>query len=80
MNDSVDMNLIEKTTYRQWYAVDKFGEKVFPGSTSTRNMSRMDAFLLMYPPAQLSLKLELTNDNLRKSHNPPSTAGEMMKF
>ena len=66
--------------FRQWYQVDIFGERVHPGTTIGKKMTRFEAFQLMYPPEQLELELALTNENLRKKHWRETTCGELMKF
>ena len=57
---------INKVAFWQWYAVDKFGEKVYSGSAIGFDMSRLDALCLMYPPEQLDLELKLVNEGLQK--------------
>ena len=71
---------INKVAFRQWYAVDKFGEKVYPGSAIGFEISRLDALCLMYPPKKLDLELKLVNEGLRKNRKSLESLGEMMKF
>ena len=56
------------------------------GDSVTRNIDRtesctsLDHFLLMFPPKQLNLMVELTNKQLDKATVKRRTGGEMLKF
>ena len=77
-----NMRNFKKTSERQWYVYDNFGEKVYPGTDRGRNLSRLDAFRIMFPSDQMKLMLDLTNNELRKKRRavPLMTEGEMLKF
>ena len=57
---------------------DVFGEKVYPGCD--RCMSRLEAFLMMFPDEQLNEMTRLTNINLEKDGKAVTTKGELVKF
>jgi len=57
---------------------DAFGEKIYPGTN--RPISRLDAFLLMFPPEQLNAMVVMTNNNLGKERKQQVTKGELVKF
>ncbi|KAL9179705.1 hypothetical protein ACHAXT_008995 [Thalassiosira profunda] len=64
-----------------WYQMTPLGDKVGPGARDFESMSRLDAFLLMFPPAQLDLVQKLTEEKLR-AKNPEDrlTKQELIKF
>ena len=73
------------STWKTWPAmasrkVDVFGKRVYPRTTRGWSMSRLDAFLMMHPPTQLELQIELTNENLAKGGHREVTKGEKIKF
>ncbi len=59
----------EHASIHQWCHKDPFGERIAPGDPEHANMTPLQAFLHMMPPAQLSLILELTNERLAEKEN-----------
>jgi hypothetical protein len=51
----------------QWHKRCPLSKKVFPGNSNFENMTPLEAFLMMMPPDELNLNLELTNKNLKLS-------------
>ena len=49
---------------RQWYFKNRLGKRVFPGSHSSRNMTKLDMWLLSVGNEQMKATLELTNARL----------------
>jgi hypothetical protein len=45
----------------QWHQRCPLGKKVFPGNSEFKNMTPLEAFLMMMPLDELDLTLELTN-------------------
>ena len=48
-----------------WHQRSPLGDKIGPGNRDYENMSRLDAFLLMFPPAQLEHCRKLTETKLK---------------
>ena len=71
---------------RQWYVKDAIGDKLSPihNKDKVMTMSRLDFFLLMFPPNHLNEIVRLTNVQLRLIPNQQSrkemTKGELIKF
>ncbi|KAL9183975.1 hypothetical protein ACHAXT_002061 [Thalassiosira profunda] len=64
-----------------WYQMTPLGDKVGPGARDFESMTRLDAFLLMFPPAQLDLLQKLTEEKLRaKNPDDRLTKQELIKF
>ena len=57
----------KKPQFRQWYVKDIFCNKIYHGTESRLYLSKLDAFLMMFPPKQIDLILKLTNHNLAES-------------
>ena len=75
-NDGVNKKPVE----RQWYQLNPFNEKVCDKNDQFLDMSRLESFLLMMPPAQLQKMLDLTNANLQKNGRTELTKQELIKF
>ena len=56
------------------------GEVLVKGSESGKRMSRLDFFLLMFPPSQLTQCTLLTNIAFRKNKIKEATTGEVLKY
>ena len=69
---------MKKVPLRQWAVKDAFGEKVYPGTN--RNLSRLDAFMMLFPREQFNAMIEMTNRNLAKEGLDQTTLGELVKF
>jgi hypothetical protein len=65
---------------RSWAARTSVGEMVGPGSDIGKHRSRLDYFLLMFPPLQLNEIVRLTNIHLTKKRRRLTTVGETIKF
>ena len=65
-----------------WTAKDSMGQRHEPGSDKHRRLSRLDYFMMMFPPKQLSLMLVLTNLSLRAADPrlKATTKGELLKL
>jgi len=65
----------------QWYISDSLGERIMQCEYhKVKLMTRLDLFLLMYPPAHLVKVIALTNHNLRKIGKEEVQKGELIKF
>jgi len=71
---------LKEVPFRQWKVKDMFGEDIYPGSSSSQSMSRLDFFLLMFPDNQLSAMITLTNAKLGAKGEQDLTRGELFKF
>ena len=69
---------MKKAPIRQWAVKDAFGEKVYPGTNG--NLSRLDAFMMMFPREQFNAMIAMTNSNLDKEGLARTTLGELVKF
>ena len=57
----------EKPQFWQCYIKDVFRNKISPGTASGADLSKINAFLLMFPPKHIDLILKLINHNLSES-------------
>ena len=57
----------EPSSNHRWHQRCPLGKKVFPGNREFQDMTPLEAFLMMMPPDELNLILELTNKNLVES-------------
>ena len=57
-----------------------FGNNISPGTAAGADLSKLNAFLLMFPPNQIDLFLKLTNHNLAESGNKPLTKSMLLSF
>ena len=53
---------LPKIPVRQWFVKDIFGDRIYPGTARGKEMTKLAAFLHMFPPAQLELMLRLSNN------------------
>ena len=58
---------VKKSQFLQWYVKEVFGSNISPGTAAGEELSKLEAFLLMFPPIQIDLILMLTNHNLAES-------------
>ena len=56
------------------------GEDLVKGSESGKRMSRLDFFLPMFPPSQLTQYTLLTHIVFRKNQIKETTTGEVLKY
>ena len=69
--------------YKEWGITTAVGEKVFASNREKADeFSRLDLFLMMFPPDHLRTIAELTNRQLQKLGNEvaPTTRQEILKF
>ena len=68
-------------TEREWFVLDSMGERIGRVNTDkARCMSRLDFFLLMFPPEHLTRIIAMTNEQLRSKERKEITKGELLKF
>jgi Transposase IS4 len=65
---------------RRWHIKTPIGDHLSFGSNITKRMSRLDVFLLMFPPNQLDVMCRETNIILDFYHKPKTTKCELLKF
>ena len=53
---------------------------IFPGCEEGENMTRLEYFILMFPPNQLMEMVLLTKGEMREKEEKLMTIGEMVKF
>ena len=82
LNDTVlQSDLNGPIPHRQWYVTNPVGERITQNDTNkVETMSRLDLFLMMFPPTQLQHIINLTNRNLRKEGRRETSKGEIVKF
>ena len=66
--------------YRAWGMRDAIGNIHGPGTDRGRHMSRLEYFLMSFPPIQLTNMIQLTNRALIADSKKPMTRGELLKF
>jgi hypothetical protein len=61
---------------------NEVGENLYPGqpNLAINGTSAMDFFLLMFPPKQLVLMVDLTNIELEKLEANTTNTSELLKF
>ena len=81
-NDQALVNDINGSIpHRLWYVTTSLGDRITQNDTNKiTSMSRLDIFLLMFPPQQLQHIINLTNKNLRKQGLRATTKGEIIKY
>ncbi len=70
----------EPTSNYQWSHKGPFGKRIALGNLEYGNMSSLQAFLHMMPPAQLALMLELTNVRLATKDKREMTCQELLRW
>ena len=65
---------------KAWRVTNALGDRFSLGSDTENRYSRVDYFLLMFPPAELQLILRLTNLQLRSAGLKETTKGQLLKF
>jgi hypothetical protein len=68
------------TQPRQWGLKTPIGDILTSGCDVRRTLSRLDYYLLMFPPNALTTICNCTNLNLDKLQKPTTTKGELLKF
>ena len=65
--------------YRAWGVRDTIGNIHGPGTDRGRHVSRLDYFLMVFPPQQFTKMRQLTNRALIRLGKKPITKGELLK-
>jgi hypothetical protein len=80
-NRNTGININGLVRQRQWAFRNALGEPILPTNMqTTRIMSRLDFFMLMFPPKQLTDMLTFTNVELTLKRKAPTTKGEILKL
>ncbi len=66
--------------YRDWGVRTPTGDVLYPGNNSDERYSRLDIFLMMFPPRQLDHMLRATNEQLELRQKRMTTKQELLKF
>ena len=74
------LEIAREKSSTQWYWKNKFNEKVYPGSANSRNMSKLDMWMMTVGDDTLKNILNLTNVQLDKKGKSKLTMGELIKF
>ena len=70
---------VKKPQFRQWYVKEIFGKNISPGTVVRADLSKIIAFLLMFPPNKIDLIIKLTNYNLVESGEKLFNKSMMLK-
>jgi Transposase IS4 len=65
---------------RQWFQRNAVGDMLTTGSNLDKSMTRLQTFLLMFPPNYLVEIVNLTNQQLTIASEKTTTKGEIVKF
>ena len=65
---------------RNWAVIMRMGYMLGHGGDHQNSYSRLEYFLMLFPPQQLQLILQLTNNELGMARKNYTTAGEIVKF
>jgi hypothetical protein len=66
--------------FRNWQATNAMNVHFGVGSDTEQKYSHLDDFLMMYPPAQITAILQLTNIELRLHQKKELSRGELIRF
>mmetsp|Transcript_13087 Transcript_13087/g.15367 ORF Transcript_13087/g.15367 Transcript_13087/m.15367 type:complete len:489 (-) Transcript_13087:196-1662(-) len=69
---------MKKVPIRQRAVKDAFGENFYPGAN--QNLSRLDAFMMMFPREKFTAMVGMANSNLDRNGLARTTLGELVKF
>ncbi len=64
----------------QWYWIDNFGDKLYPGARPYERLSQLVIFYQVFPREQINLILMLTNEKLALVRGKKLAEGELIKF
>ena len=70
----------EPLSNQRWHQRCPLDEKVFPGNREFQDMTPLEAFLMMMPPDELDLILELTNKNFESSGKKELSLQELLRW
>ncbi len=73
-------NINGKVPVKDWSVITATGVEWTKDCNRSRHISRLEVFLQMFPPYQLSLMVRLTNEQLKRNNREPTTGGEIIKF
>ena len=65
---------------RNWAVKTRMGYMLGRGGDHQNSYSRLEYFLMLFPPQQLQLILHLTNNELAMARKNYTTAGDIVKF
>jgi hypothetical protein len=74
------MDIGGRFSQRDWTIRTVIGESLGPRSDTSKSYSRLDYFLFMFPPDQLSTMVTLTSERLLETGKAAITTGELLKF
>ena len=77
---SAETELNGPVRHIRWHVKTPVGERIHYGDNAAGQHSRLDIFLMMFPPAQLTVMLQQTNQQLRLANNPEINKRELLKF
>ena len=63
-----------------WRMTTPSGSEIFKGCEEGKTMSRLDFFLLMFPPKQLKKMVKYTDKQLQQNGGDELSKGELLKF
>ena len=66
--------------FRNWAIKTRMGYMLGQGGDNQSSYSCLEYFLMLFPPEQLQLILQLTNNELAMARKSYTTAGEIVKF
>ena len=66
--------------FRNWAVKTRMGYMLGRGGDHQNSYSRLEYFLMLFPPEQLQLILQLTNHELGMARKTYTSAGEIVKF
>jgi hypothetical protein len=78
--EALQMSMGGNVAFREWSIRTVVGHSLGPGGDNRKSFSRLDYFLLMFPPDQLATIVTLTSENLLLKTKTPTTPGEVLKF
>lgn len=70
----------ERHRYRSWSLQTAIGDIIRAGENCDEKYSRLDVFLMMFPPKQLEIMQQLTSRKLVEKNLTPTTIGEIIRF
>jgi hypothetical protein len=78
--EACQMSMGGNVAFREWSIRTVIGDSLGPGGDVGKSFSRLDYFLLMFPPEQLAMIVALTSENLLLKTKAATTPGEVLKF
>ena len=79
--DSLQTELNGKLRYRGWQLITSIGDVIRGGDNNNDDrFSRLDIFLMMFPPNELEVIINTTNHKLEEKQIIKTTRGEIIRF